>query len=182
MLATVCNEIKTGIVNQYLTIGLGAILIYYPELGMDDVPSVEEYSRRRYLTMAEVSNREVGGYSLNGYKRYLPRRDEIEIREGGAIVSIKVEPVFEAVNGILGPFTHICLVRNVNTYQAEGLNGNNRGDQQGEVMLVKPVPVRPLERIASRPDIPPGAYGLILESRVSYRTELIMQINSRIFD
>jgi len=42
MLATVCNEIKTGIVNQYLTIGLGAILIYYPELGMDDVPSVEE--------------------------------------------------------------------------------------------------------------------------------------------
>lgn len=182
MLPTICNEIKSGIVYEYLSLGMGAFLIYYPDLGLTDVPSLEEYNRRKYLTMFEASNKEVGGFNLSGYKRFIPRPDQVQITDSGPFVTIKIEPTFQAVEGSIGPFTHICLARNINTYQADSLNGNNRGDQQGKLILVKPVPVRPLDRIPNRPDIPPGSYGLVLEPMTTYKTDLVIQLNSRIFD
>ena len=181
MLPTICDEIRNSIV-EFLSRNIVAFLIYYPELGLTDTPTLEEYERRKGLSMTEASNREVGGYYLNGYQRFIPRPDEIYISQTHPFMYIKLEPKFQAIDGVIGPFTHICLATDVNVYGANPSNGNNRGDGQGSLILVKPVPVRELKRIDERPDIPPGSLGLILEHLTVYETELLVQVNSRVFD
>lgn len=181
MLATVCNEIRNAVLD-YISINIGAFLIYYPDLGLTDSPTIEQYNRRKGLTMVEAVSREVGGYYLNGYKRYIPRPDELFISQEHPFIFIKLYPKFQAIDGIIGPFTHICLSTNMNTYGGNASNGNNRGDSQGNIIMVKPVPVRELKRIDGRPDIPIGALGLVLEHLTEYKTEMILQINSRVFD
>jgi hypothetical protein len=177
MLPTIAKEINKAFIEDFLSFSLGAFLIYKPDLGLDDTPTEQEFSNRKELTMMEAVKYEVGGPSLNGYKRHLITNVNTTYTNSFASLSLIAE--FEALGGSMGPFTHICLARGVNIY-APPNTGYGRGDPQGNLILVKPVPTRPLPSIPHRPDIPIGSPGLLLEAPETYRAHLQLNISARV--
>lgn len=177
MLPTISKEINKAFIDDFLSFSLGAFLIYKPDLGLDDTPTEQEFSNRKELTMREAVKYEVGGPSLNGYKRHII--SEVNTSYTNSFASMTLIAEFEALGDYMGPFTHICLARGVNLY-APANTGFGRGDPQGNLILVKPVPTRPLPPISHRPDIPEGSPGLILNPPDTYRAHLQLNISAKV--
>jgi hypothetical protein len=177
MITTTSREILNHLIEDYLIDNLGCFLIYLPELGIDDTPTVLEYERRRDLTMSEAINYEIGKYSLNGYSRYIFRREEIDLKRTNSLTSITIKPFFQAVGDYMEPFTHICLARGLSSGTIT--NGNNRGNPIGSLILTKPVPTNILPSIPGRFDIPTGSLALYLANGTRYETDISLVISTK---
>lgn len=133
MMPTLSRQVYVDVL-RHLSIGLSAYLINYPSLGIGEPQDTTEYMRRYNLTMEEAVSREV--LLTGGYKRYLFGQVTPVFRE--SIGYLILEPDWQAVGGNIGPFTHVCVAYNCNTYNATPANGNNRGDYQGSLILSYP--------------------------------------------
>lgn len=167
MLPTITDEIRKKIAQDYIGYGLVVFLINKPDLGHDDSPTQSEYNNRRELSMREAVLHEIGGPSLNGYKRFYEEQPIIRNTSSNSSVLIKAE--FQATGGSMATFTHACVARGANIFSMSPSNGNNRGDFQGDLIAVIPVTSRLLTN-ASR--------GLILEAPEIYRISIPLSINS----
>jgi len=177
MVPSIPQEIKNGIIKEYLLIDCIAALIFKPDLGYDDKPNQQEFLNRRNASFMDLSSYEVGGYSLNGYKRFIFNSLNVEVDEYNS--KITFEPTFYAINGDLGPFTHLVLVRGALVAGADIENGNNRGDPQGRVIAIKPVGgLRTLPRLENYPSIPEGSKGLLLPEQFEYKTTITLYLDS----
>lgn len=176
MSLTISNEINEAFIRDYLARNIGAFLIYNPALGLDNAPTEEEFQRRKELTMKEAVKYEVGGYSLNGYRRYIINSPDLDINISAYIVSIKLRIEFQAIGGDIGPFTHVCIARGLNTHIPASM-GQGRGDTQGNLIGVKPVGSN------KTLDLETGTYhtnnGIILSSPQKYRTEEMINITAK---
>jgi hypothetical protein len=167
MLPTITDEIRTKIATDYIGYGLVVFLINKPDLGYDDTPNQAEYNRRRSLSMREAVLHELGGPSLNGYKRFHVAEPLIRSTSSSSSLILKAE--FQAVGGPMPSFTHACVARGANIFSMSPSNGNNRGDFQGDLIAVIPVTSRVLSD-ASR--------GLLLEPPEIYKITIPININS----
>lgn len=167
MLPTISNEIREKIAKDYLSYALVAFLINKTDLGYDDTPSENEYKKRIALSMREAVLHELGGLSLNGYRRFFI--EEPTIRNTSSNSSILIKAEFQAINGTIGPFSHVCIARGANIFDMSPSNGNNRGDFQGQLIAVMPVTSRILSD---------GNRGLILEAPEKYKIAIPININS----
>lgn len=162
MIPVITTEIRQSIINNYLTQAVSGFLIYKPDLGMNDSPSREEFQRRRDLTMQDAVDYEIGGPSLNGYRRYIVEPELIQYRDQTKI-TYRVE--FQAQGGEIGPFSHVCIARGTNILNLDISTGNNRGDYLGDLILSAPVSSRSEE-------------GLRLEDPEIYRAELVLVVSN----
>lgn len=177
MVPSIPQEIKNGIIKEYLLIDCVAVLIFRPELGYDDKPNQQEFLNRRNARFMDLSMYEVGGYSLNGYKRCIFNALNVNLDEHNS--KITFEPTFNAIGGDLGPFTHIALVRGALVAGADVQNGNNRGDAQGKLIAIKPVGgIKTLPKLENYPSIPEGSKGLLLPEQFEYKTTISLYLDS----
>jgi hypothetical protein len=167
MLPTISNQIREKIAKDYLGYGLIVFLINKVDLGYDDTPSEMEYNKRRTLTMNEAVLHEIGGLTLNGYKRSYVEEPELRHTSSNSSILIRVE--FQAIAGDIGPFSHACVARGANIFDMSPSNGNNRGDFQGDLIAVIPVTSRILSA---------GNRGLILQAPEKYKLSVPININS----
>lgn len=142
---TMTRELMLGLMD-YMRQGMVAYLIYMPQLGMGAL-SPQEYQRRYLLTMREAVSYELGvgqnsAMSLNGYQRYVPEGEDLEVHDSRLILTVKC--TWTAVGGPIGPFTHVVLARGCTLYGGTPANGMNRGDYGGQVILCQPQAKDPL--------------------------------------
>lgn len=167
MLPTITDQIRTSILGDYLTYALTAFLVYKPDLGFDDSPTETQHATRRSVTMQDIVEYEVGGYSLNGYARQYIEQPTIKVIKGLATLTAVAE--FQAIGGPVGPFTHLCLARGSNIFNLSPSNGNNRGDYQGQLILTMPVSARVLSD---------GTRGLILDPPEKYKVTIPINLSN----
>lgn len=177
MQGTISRQITIDIVQDYLLMGLGTFLIYKPELGLTDTPNPLEKSLRYEMTMEEAVNYEVGGPTLNGYKRDFIRTPFVLYMPDDPITKIRFDTYFLSIEKPMGPFTHICVAINLNTIGGGLTNGNNRGDTRGTLIGIKPVPTEELNDIIDRPDIENGTIGRVLYPRAVYTDEIYLELS-----
>lgn len=164
---TMTREIMVGVM-EYMKQGMAAYLIYMPDLGMGAL-NPQQYQRRHLLTMREAVSYELGvnatagTLSLNGYSRYVPTGDDLQIYDTHLILSVKCR--WTAVGGPIGPFTHVVLARGCNLYGGTVSNGMNRGDYGGQVILCQPQAKDPL--------------GLTVQAGATYETSIPVRIAGR---
>ena len=145
MIPTYTTEIRRSIIDTYLSFNLVAILINRPSLGLTDTPTNTEMNERRNLTMAQVIASEIGSTSLKGYKRQIITVNPGATVAGTTLSQNSIVVTFQAAPGTsLDPFTHIVYVRGANLTLATDLNGNNRGNVSGTVVLVEPIQFAPV--------------------------------------
>jgi hypothetical protein len=167
MLPTITDEIRQKIAKDYIGYGLVVFLINKPDLGYDDTPTQAEYNKRRELSMQQAVLHEVGGPSLNGYKRYYT--EEPLLRNTSSSSSLIIKAEFQAVGNTMPVFTHACVARGANIFSMSPANGNNRGDFQGQLVATIPVTSRLLSD---------GSRGLLLEPPEVYKITIPININS----
>lgn len=138
---TYTNLIKENIIKNYLGSNLVVVLINNPNLGITDSPTVQQLNARRNLTMIDVFNTEIGGNNLNGYARAIVNNSNINpIIVNTDLTEAEINVSFTAVGGVMGPFSHIVVVRGANVSGANPLtNGNNRGDTTGNIIFIEPI-------------------------------------------
>lgn len=141
IIPTISNDLINDLLENYLISDLAMLLIYYPELGFDNTPTKEELDLRKSLDMDNASLREVI-LNSNGYRRYLITSNDIEHTSDYTRI---IKGQFKAEGDSIGPFTHLVLAKNVDVYNANLANGNNRGSDEGIVICCCPLPVRTLD-------------------------------------
>lgn len=161
MRPTMTREIMTGLMD-YMGQGMAAYLIYMPQLGMGAL-SPMEYQRRYMLTMREAVSYELGGLSLNGYSRFVPTGEDLQVHDTYLILTVRCR--WTAVGGAIGPFTHVVLARGCNLYGGTAANGMNRGDYTGQVILCQPQAKDPL--------------GLTIQAGATYETSIPVRVTGR---
>ena len=166
---TIANELLHDLLNNYIFFNAAIFLINYPELGFDNTPTQEELNLRKSLTMVDAALREVSAID-NNYARYYITPLDLSI--GSNPFSRVIKASFSAQGGSIGPFTHAVLTRDINKINGDITNGNNRGDEQGLLILSTPIPVRILEE---------GLLGNILEDTQSLNIELPINLIARAF-
>lgn len=145
MIPTYTNSIRKQIIDEYLSYNLVSILIYDTSLGLTDTPNSLELEARRNLIMSSVAANEIGDVSLKGYKRCLITPDPATQLPGNILSETIITSSFQAEVGLeLDQATHIVYVRGANQLGADPSNGNNRGDLQGDVILVEPIENAPI--------------------------------------
>lgn len=160
MIPTVSTDLLKDFGEHYINLGLGAILVQRPELGLTDTPTAQELKLRRESSLEDLVPYEVGGIMLNGYKRHFIERPGITYTSNSVILDFLVE--WEAINRPMGPFTHYVLCKNLNKFMAGTKNGNNRGSPEGVILGVQPVSTYEIHTVEGRPDIIPGIRGLLI--------------------
>ncbi|WOL31328.1 hypothetical protein [Microcoleus phage My-WqHQDG] len=163
---TMTREIMLGLMD-YMRQGMAAYLIYMPELGMGAL-TPQQYQRRYMLTMREAVSYElgvsqVGTLSLNGYARYVPTGEDLQVHDTHLTLSVRCK--WTAVGGPIGPFTHVILARGCNLYGGTAINGMNRGDYGGQVLLCQPQAKDSL--------------GLTIQAGATYETSIPVRIAGR---
>ena len=167
MQPTMTREIMLGLMD-YMRQGMAAYLVYMPELGMGAL-TPQQYQRRYMLTMREAVSYELGvsantgALSLNGYGRYVPTGEDLQVHDTHLILSVRCK--WTAVGGSIGPFTHVVLARGCNLYGGTVINGMNRGDYGGQVLLCQPQAKDPL--------------GLTIQAGATYETVIPVRIAGR---
>lgn len=133
--------IKENIIKNYLGSNLVVALINNSNLGITDTPTAQESEARRNLTMTDVFNTEIGNTSLNGYARALILNNSISTNVvNESLTETELTVSFTASGGDMEPFSHIVVIRGANITSADPvLNGNNRGDTNGNIIFVEPV-------------------------------------------
>lgn len=127
-------EFKLSIINN-ISFNLVAILVYYPELGLE-VPTSEQLQLRRNINMFKVAEKEIsntGGYARFGVSAPLPVLINGDYK-------LNISSRFPAVGGAtaaFNPATHIVYTRGADLINATPLNGNNIGSTVGTVVLVE---------------------------------------------
>lgn len=160
MIPTLSKDILEDFGHHYVNLGLGALLVQRPELGLTDTPTAQELKLRKESTLEDLIPYEVGGIMLNGYKRCFIERPNTTFTSNSVVLDFLVQ--WEAINRPMGPFTHYVLCKNLNKFRAGTKNGNNRGDTSGVIIGVQPVPTYEIHTIPDRPDIIPGIRGLLI--------------------
>lgn len=180
---TMTREIMLGLMD-YMRQGMAAYLVYMPQLGLGAL-TPQEYQRRYMLTMREAVSYELGSSqihhtpsvidpnsmpmhpgtvsSLNGYMRYVPTGEDLQVHDTHLILSVKCK--WTAVGGPIGPFTHVILARGCNLYGGTAANGMNRGDYGGQVLLCQPQSKDPL--------------GLTVQAGATYEASIPVRIAGR---
>jgi hypothetical protein len=166
---TIASELLNDLLNNYIFNDAAILLINYPELGFDNTPTQEELNLRKSLTMVDAALREVSSIE-NNYNRYYITPLDLSI--GSNPFSRIIKASFDAQGAAIGPFTHAVLAKGVNKINGDVTNGNNRGDEQGTVILSTPVPIRILSG---------GALGNILEDTQSLDIEIPINLIARAF-
>ena len=161
MMPTLSRQVYEDVL-RHLSIGLCAYLINHPTLGLGEPSEPSEYLRRYNLTMEEAVGREV--LLSGGYKRFIFNQLTPIFRE--SIGYLILEPEWQAVGGAIGPFTHVCVAYNANTFNTSPANGNNRGDYQGSLIL-------------SYPCSSPSPNGLILSPPSIYKCRIPIKLIGR---
>jgi len=138
---TYTYAIKENIIKNYLGSNLVVALINNPNLGITDTPTSQELESRASLTMTDVFNTEIGSTSLNGYSRSIVLNSSINTSIiSNELTEAEINVSFTASGGNLEPFSHIVVIRGANITSADpNLNGNNRGDTNGNIIFVEPV-------------------------------------------
>ena len=160
MIPTPSKDILQDFGEHYVNLGLGALLIQRPELGLTDTPNAQELKLRRESTLQDLIPYEVGGIMLNGYKRCFINRPGVTYTNTSVVLDFLVE--WEAINRPMGPFTHYVLCKGLNKFQGGTKNGNNRGSVDGTVLGIQPVDTYEIDTIVDRPDIIRGIRGLVI--------------------
>lgn len=160
MIPTTSINILKDFGEHYVSLGLGALLVQMPELGLTDTPNAQELKLRRESTLQDLIPYEVGGIMLNGYKRCFIDKPNITYTTTSVILDFLLE--WEAIGKPMGPFTHYVLCKNLNKFRAGVRNGNNRGSYEGVVLGIQPVSTYEINTIPERPDIIPGIRGALI--------------------
>lgn len=160
MIPTSSRDILKDFGEYYINLGLGAILVQRPELGLTDTPNAQELKLRKDSTLKDLVPYEVGGVNLNGYKRCFINKPSVKYTNTSVILDFLVE--WEAINRPMGPFTHYVLCKNLNKFQGGPKNGNNRGSAEGIVLGIQPVPTYEIHEVPNRPDVIPGIRGTLI--------------------
>jgi len=160
MIPTPSIDILKDFGERYINLGLGAILVQLPDLGTTNTPNAQELKLRRQSTLSNLVPYEVGGVMLNGYKRCFINNPNITYTTTSVILDFLVE--WEAYNKPMGPFTHYVLCKGLNKFRTSIKNGNNRGNSEGIVLGIQPVPTYQISAVSERPDIIPGTRGLLI--------------------
>lgn len=133
--------IKENIIKNYLGSNLVVVLINNANLGITDTPTAQEQESRATLTMTDVFNTEVGSTSLNGYARAIVSSSSIVTSViNTQLTEAEINVSFTATGGDIEAFSHIVVIRGATVTNADPLlNGNNRGDTNGNIIFVEPV-------------------------------------------
>ena len=167
MTPTMTREIMLSLM-VHMRQGMAAYLIYMPELGMGAL-NPQQYQRRYMFTMREAVSYELGvnstagALSLNGYSRYVPVGEDLQVHDTYLILRVRCK--WTAIAGPIGPFTHVVLARGCNLYGGTAANGMNRGDYSGQVILCQPQAKDPL--------------GLTIQAGATYETSIPVRIGGR---
>lgn len=143
MIPTFTNKIKENLLTDFLGLNLVIALINYPELGLTDSITNEQLNLRSNLTLDNISEYEIGKFSLNGYKRQIVNFNSSLI-SGENVKQVITTVEFEANGADFEPATHIIAIQGARLSNAEPENGNNRGDGQGTIIYVEPINNAPL--------------------------------------
>jgi hypothetical protein len=135
-----------------------------PELGLGENPTEEEFALRQNLTMVSAAEHEIGGLNLNGYQRTVP---SLTIEDTNSYTKIVYKAEFQAYEGTMMPFTHVCLARG-SAFSIDPSTGNGRGNSIGQLISVTPV-----IKIPSSTSI-----GLTLEAPQKYIAEIPLHITN----
>lgn len=165
MIPVITKELKQSVVS-YLTNSCVGLLIYMPQLGLSRNPTGEEFERRRNLTMEEAASHEIGGLNLHGYQRSAATLN-IQTTDSYTRVVYTVE--FQAYEGSMDPFTHVCICRGVPIIN-DPVTGNGRGSSTGQVIAVMPVVDRPNS----------SEIGLILQAPEIYKASIPLNFTNYI--
>ena len=144
MIPTFTESIQEKVITSFLGNNLVLALINYPELGLTDAPTQDEYELRTSFNLDNINVYEIGGAGLNGYQRQIINIDP-NLIVGTNIKRVITTVEFEAVGAAMEPFTHIVAIQAANLVEATEENGYNRGDSQGTVIFVEPVKDGPIE-------------------------------------
>jgi hypothetical protein len=136
------KEFVTSLAEEYLGNNLVAMLLNAPDLGIEEVPTSEQLQNTIDLTMAEAANLEVN--NSNNYKRAIITLPTPEYKASNKTLTYSVTSEFIAIEGDIGPFTHIAYATQTNLTDATDENGNNAGDVQGVLVKVEALEFAPL--------------------------------------
>ena len=138
---TYTYNIKSELIKNYLGANLVVCLINNSALGITDTPSATELEARKNFLATDIPTYEIGGTTLNGYARFIVLNSSITpVAVTGDRTEAPISASFTASGGDMDAFSHIVVLRGANLTGADpGLNGNNRGDTTGTIVLVEPV-------------------------------------------
>jgi hypothetical protein len=142
MTSTISSDIRQA-VNLFIGLDIVCLLVNDPLLGSGSSLTPTELNYRLDYTTQIAITKEVGGAFLNGYKRSI-FTGVIEDQPNNQSSFIDLEASFLAEGGSIGPATHLVYVSQANTAGATDGNGNNRGDDQGHVLLIDEILNSPL--------------------------------------